>query len=50
LIFLLLELHVVCGLYFVSVGYILGTQRFWANIYLSVSVYHVCSLVTVLPH
>jgi hypothetical protein len=29
---------------------ILGILNFWANIHLSVSAYHVCSFVTVLPH
>jgi hypothetical protein len=29
---------------------ILGTPNFWANIHLSVSIYHVCSFVTGLPH
>jgi hypothetical protein len=42
----LLQFHVVCELY---LGYseLLG---FWANIHLSVSVYHVCSFVIGLPH
>ena len=46
LVFILLELHVFCELY---LGYseLLG---FWANIHLSVSVYHVCSFVIGLPH
>jgi hypothetical protein len=29
---------------------ILGIPSFWANIHLSVSVYHVCSFVIGLPH
>jgi hypothetical protein len=29
---------------------ILGILSFWANIHLSVSVYHVCSFVIELPH
>ena len=33
-----------------SVSYIMGVLRFWANIHLSVSVYHVCLFVIVLPH
>ena len=33
-----------------SVNYILGIPRFWANIHLSGSTYHVCSLVTGLPY
>ena len=33
-----------------SVNCILGILSFWANIYLSVSVYHVWSFVTGLPH
>ena len=43
LIFLLLELHVVYELYLVF-------PSFWANIHLSVSAYHVCSIVIGLPH
>jgi hypothetical protein len=33
-----------------SVNSILGIPSFWANIHLSVSAYHVCSFVIVLPH
>jgi hypothetical protein len=36
LVFLFLELHVVCELY-------LGYSELWANIHLSVTAYHVCS-------
>jgi hypothetical protein len=43
LVFLLLEFHVFCKLYF-------GYSSFWANMHLSVSAYHVCSFVIGLPH
>ena len=43
LVFLLLELHVVCEFY-------LGYSECWANIHLSVTEYHVCSIVIGLPH
>ncbi|EAA20179.1 hypothetical protein [Plasmodium yoelii yoelii] len=33
-----------------SVNFILGNMRFWANIHLSVSAYHVFSFVTGLPY
>jgi hypothetical protein len=33
-----------------SVNYVLDIPNFWANIYLSVSAYLVCSFVTGLPH
>jgi hypothetical protein len=33
-----------------SVNCVLGIPSFWANIHLSVSVYHVCSFVIGLPH
>ena len=40
-----------CFLSFIwSVNCILGILNFWANIHLSVSVYHVCSFVIGLPH
>ena len=44
LVFLLLELHVVCELYLVCI------LRFWTDIDLSASGYHVCSFVIVIPH
>jgi hypothetical protein len=43
LVFLLLELHVVCEFY-------LGILNFWVNIHLSVSAYHLCSFLIGLPH
>ena len=43
LVFLLLELLLVCELY-------LSILSFWTNIHLSVSAYHVCSFVFGLPH
>jgi hypothetical protein len=33
-----------------SANCILDILSFWANIHLSVSAYHVCSIVTGLPH
>jgi hypothetical protein len=43
LVFLLLELHVVCKLYF-------GYSKLLGYIHLSVSAYHMCSFVIGLPH
>jgi hypothetical protein len=43
LVFLLLEFHVFCKLY-------LGYSKFWVNICLLVSAYHVCSFVIGFPH
>jgi hypothetical protein len=46
MVFLLLEFHVVCELYF---GYS-ELLVFWANIHLSMNAYHVCSFMIGLPH